>query len=95
MLQIQNVPNLVARPQHRINIILRMRRADAEPHSARHKRRSRVRHDNHDDWGLPVLHHRMEHIHLSGVEEKEGDDGGCGVAVGDETELDQPVMEIS
>jgi len=95
VLQIQHIPNLITSPQHRINVILRMRRTDTEPHSARHKRRSRVRHNDNDNRCLSILHHRVEHVHLSRVEEQEGNDGRCGMAIGDEPELDQPVVQIS
>ena len=86
MLQIEGIADLITRPQHRIHVLLRMGRAHTEPHTARHEGRRRVRHDHHNDRGLALLHHAVEHPHLARVEQQQRDDRRRGVAICDEAE---------
>jgi hypothetical protein len=94
MLQIQHIPNIITRPQHRIHILFRMRRTHTEPHAARHERRRRVRHHHHDNRGLALFHHAVEHPHLPRVEQQERHDRRRGVPVRDEAEFFEPLVEV-
>lgn len=94
MLQIEDVSHIVARTQHRVYVLLRVRCTDTEPHAAGNERRRGVRYDHNDDGRLPVFHHPVEHIHLARVEQQERHDGRGGVPVRDKTQLDQALVEI-
>jgi hypothetical protein len=47
-----------------IYILLRMCRTHAEPYTA-HQWRRRIRDDHNNGRRLPILHHPVEHVHLS------------------------------
>ncbi len=95
LLQIQNLSDLVRRPEDHINILLRVRRGQAEPHPRRHQRRGGVRDDHDDNGDLARAHHPAEHCHLTRVEEEKGDDRRVVGAVSDESKLAQAAVEVA
>lgn len=94
MLQIKDVSNVITRSQHEIDVLLCVCSTEAETYPASQERRCRVRDDDDHNGRRAVLHHAMEARELTEIEDKQWDDRGGGVAVGDEAKLVQALMEV-
>jgi hypothetical protein len=95
VLEVKYTPDLVACAQDLVDVVLGVRRADAEAHATLEQWCRRVRNDDNDDRRSPLLHHPVQHRHLPQVVNEQRDDRRVDVAIGDEAEPVQAGVQVA